>query len=314
MARLGLGADVLRNAHPGLVVCSVSGYGQQGPWAMQPAYDATIQAAGGVMGITGNGRAHAMPVRWGNPIGGIAGALYAVVNILAALLRRQRTDSGAWLDVGLFDAQLALHAYRVPTAMAGRRYQAEAHRGGSGALPYGPFRAHDGRWFVLAITHQFWGKACQALGHPEWEHDARFATQVQRQRNEDALNARVAAAVATQDAQVWQDRCVQLGIPGATVHSIREAFAHPQAQSRGMLVGFDAAHPLGRLLQVAGDPIRFTGRPPEPFAAMPGLGEQTEHVLAQLLELAPQEVAALRARRAVWWSADGLIYERPSVV
>jgi len=227
MAKLGLGGETLRTANPRLVVCSVSGYGQTGPWSSQPAYDATVQAVSGVMSITGTGREGSAPVRWGNPIGGIAGALYAVIGVLASLMRRQRSGQGAWLDVALFDAQLALHGYRVPTAMSGRRYAPEAHRGGSGALPYGPFLAGNGQWFVLAITNQFWTKACDALGHPEWADDPRFATEPLRQRNEQELNAMIGAAMATQHASFWQDRFVERGIPGAMVLSIRDAFQHP---------------------------------------------------------------------------------------
>ena len=104
MAKLGLGGDALRAANPRLVVCSVSGYGQAGPWSSQPAYDATIQAVSGIMAITGTARPGSAPVRWGNPIGGIAGGLYAVIGVLASLLRRGRTGQGAWLDVALFDA------------------------------------------------------------------------------------------------------------------------------------------------------------------------------------------------------------------
>lgn len=314
MARLGLGAEHLRQANPRLVVCSVSGYGQTGPWSAQPAYDATIQAVSGVMGITGNGRDGSAPVRWGNPIGGIAGALYAVIGILAALHRRRSTGLGAWLDVALFDAQLALHAYRVPPAMTGRRYLPEAHRGGSGALPYGPFLARDGRWFVLAITHQFWAKACDALGHPEWTDDPRFATEALRQQHERELNALVDAAMAAQPAAHWQDRFVERGIPGASVLSIREAFVHPQAVARHMLAAFAGPHPVAEALRVAGDPIRVRGQAPDALQPAPGLGSDTHGVLTGLLQLMPADLDALRAQRAAWWPQDGLVYERPSVV
>lgn len=314
LARLGLGAETLRAAHPGLVVCSVSGYGQTGPWASQPAYDVTIQAASGVMGITGTGRVDSAPVRWGNPIGGIAGALYAVIGILSALHRRRRTGQGAWLDVALVDAQLALHAYRVPPAMSGRRYAPEAHRGGSGALPYGPFLCGDGRWFVLAITHQFWRPACEAMGHAEWADDPRFASEALRQQNEIELNARVCTALASAPAQHWQDRFVAAGIPGATVLSIRQAFEHPQAVARGMLVGFDGEHPVARHVKVAGDPLRVRGAAPAPLAPAPGLGADSRTVLSTLLGLSLAELAALRAQHAVWWPESGLVYERPSVV
>jgi crotonobetainyl-CoA:carnitine CoA-transferase CaiB-like acyl-CoA transferase len=314
LARLGLGAEILRAANPKLVVCSVSGYGQTGPWSAQPAYDATIQAVSGVMSITGSDLPGSAPVRWGNPIGGIAGGLYAVIGILSALWRRGRTGQGAWLDVALFDAQLALHGYRVPTAMSGRRYLPEAHRGGSGALPYGPFLARDGKWFVLAITHQFWPKACDALGHPEWTEDPRFATEALRQANEAELNALVGAAMAQQDAQHWQDRFVALGIPGATVLSIRDAFAHPQVVARQMLQGFGDAHPVGRAVRVAGSPLRIRGESPQAFQPLPGVGADAQQVLGQLLQLAPEQQASLRAQRAVWWPDSGLVYDRPSVV
>lgn len=317
LARLGLGADALRAVQPRLVVCSVSGYGQSGPWSTQPAYDVTIQAVSGVMSITGSDLPGSAPVRWGNPIGGIAGGLYAVIGILAALQRRDRTGQGAWLDVALFDAQLALHGYRVPTAMSGRRYAPEAHRGGSGALPYGPFLARDSRWFVVAITHQFWPQACDALDHPEWKDDPRFRTEALRQAHEGELNALVGAAVSGQPAAFWQERFVERGIPGATVLSIRDAFAHPQAVARAMLQGFGASapdHPVAGALQVAGNPIRERGAPPAAFRPVPGVGEDAQQVLGALLALPAAEQAALRAARVVWWPEAGRVYERPSVV
>eukprot|EP01036_Dinobryon_divergens_P019972 gene19972-biopygen17555 len=118
-------------------------------------------------------------------------------------------------------------------------------------MPYGPFLAHDGKWFVLAITHQFWPKACEALGRPEWMQDPRFATEALRQKHESELNRLVGAAMGQQDAAVWQERFVALGIPGATVLGIRDAFAHPQAVARRMLQGFGGPHPIARAVQVA---------------------------------------------------------------
>ncbi len=269
------------------------------------------------MSITGTGEAKSPPVRWGNPIGGIAGALYAVIGVLAALLRRRRTGQGASLDIALLDAQLAMNAYRVPPAMSGRRYLPEAHRGGSGALPYGPFLARDRKWFVLAITHQFWPKACDALGHPEWTEDPRFATEAMRQANEVALNALVGSAMAQQDAPFWQERFVALGIPGSTVLSIRDAFAHPQAVARQMLQGFGddpSDHPVAHAVRVAGNPIRVRGAQPQAFQPLPGVGADAQQVLGTLLQLAPAQQAALRTQRVVWWPDAGLVYERPSVV
>jgi crotonobetainyl-CoA:carnitine CoA-transferase CaiB-like acyl-CoA transferase len=313
MQRMGADVATLRALNPRLICASVTGFGRSGPLAGYPAYDATIQAMGGGMSITGASDAGSMPVRCGNPIGGLGGALYAVIGILAALARRRRTDGGAALDIALFDVQLAMNAYRVPPALgAGRRYTAEPHRGGHGALPYGPFRARCGRWFVLGITRQFWSKACHVLEKPEWEHDARFRTEDDRKANEPALNAAVAEVIATRDADEWQARFIEAGIPGAPVRSIREAFAHPHVAPRNMLMGFD--HPMGKHLQVGGDPVKLSAHPHAPFAGAPGLGEHTELVLTQLLGLDETELRGLRTSRTVWWPVAGLVYTRPSVV
>jgi crotonobetainyl-CoA:carnitine CoA-transferase CaiB-like acyl-CoA transferase len=314
MARLGLDAATLRATNPSLICCSVSGYGQSGPWADQPAYDATVQAIGGAMSITGTGEPGTPPVRWGNPIGGIAGALYAVIGILAALRRRTRTQAGATLDIALFDAQLAMHAYRVPPAMSGARYAATPRRGGNGAMPYGPFLAGDGRWFVLGITGQFWAKACEALGHPEWRDDPRIATEAARSSNAAYLNGLVHEAMQSASSDEWQRRFVALGIPGAKVVDIAEAFEHPHVALRHMLVGFDGTR-IGPDLKVAGNPIRFAGAGAPRFKPIPGVGADSQRVLADVLALDGKEIDALRAQRVVWWpAADGEVWVRPSVV
>ncbi len=309
--RLGLGHERLRALNPKLICCSVSGFGKTGPWSDLPAYDATIQALGGGMSITGTGRPDDPPVRWGNPIGGIGGAFYAVIGILAALHRRRRSGGGAALDVALLDAQLAMNAYRVPPAMSGTAYAPAPHRGGSGAMPYGPFRTKSG-WFVLGITKQFWARTAELLGHREWLDDPRFRTEADRQANEDALNEAVTAALQAHDAAEWQRRFVAAGIPGAKMMTIPEAFAHPHVALRDMLVGF--GHPVAAGVKVAGNPIKLSAHPFAGFAVPPGLGADTAAVLGDLLGRPEAERQALRDRRAVWWPREGDVFERPSVV
>jgi len=332
--RIGADAATLRAINPELICCSVSGFGRSGPLAEKPAYDVTVQALGGGMSLTGTGEPGSPPVRWGNPIGGIAGALYAVTGILAALARRRAARAkadgakqGATLDIALLDAQLAMHAYRVPPALgSGVLYAPTPHRGGSGALPYGPFKARCGRWFALGITSQFWPTACAVLEHPEWEKDPRFVTEAKRQENEAALNSAVGAAMAARDAEDWQARFIKAGIPGATVRSIPEAFEHPHVALRDMKVGFE--HPIGSKLKVAGNPIKLSGHAFDGFAPAPGLGSHTRELLGRLLGLSEAELAALREQRVAWWPvardggpaageeepATGEVYRRPSVV
>jgi crotonobetainyl-CoA:carnitine CoA-transferase CaiB-like acyl-CoA transferase len=312
MDRLQLDADSLRAIKPDIIACSVSGFGRTGPWAQLPAYDATVQALGGGMSITGTGEQGSPPVRWGNPIGGIAGALYAVIGILAALRRRRTEKRGAALDIALFDAQLAMNSYRVPPAMAGADYFASPHRGGSGALPYGPFKAADDRWFVLGITRQFWATAAKVLGHPEWIEDPRFRTEQDRQANEEELNALVSAAMRVHDADEWQRRFVEAGIPGAKVSTIPEAFQHPHVALRDMLVSFD--HPVGRHLKVAGNPVKMSNHPFTGFRHAPGLGADTRDILDDLLGIDAGTTNDLREQRVVWWPDEGEVYDRPSVV
>ena len=312
MQRLGLDAESLRTINPDIIACSVSGFGHSGPWSQLPAYDATVQALGGGMSITGTGEEGSPPVRWGNPIGGIAGALYAVIGVLAALRRRRRDHRGATLDIALLDAQLAMNAYRVPPAMAGVKYAASPRRGGSGALPYGPFKAADGRWFVLGITRQFWATAANVLGHPEWTNDPRFKTEQDRQANEDQLNALVGEAMQAHDADEWQRRFVAAGIPGAKVTTIPEAFEHPHVALRDMLVSFD--HPVGRHLKVAGNPVKMSSHPFNGFRHAPGLGADTRGILGELLGLDAASMDVLRELGVVWWPNEGEVFDRPSVV
>jgi crotonobetainyl-CoA:carnitine CoA-transferase CaiB-like acyl-CoA transferase len=312
MRRLGLDPDALRSLKPDIIACSVSGFGQSGPWSQLPAYDATIQALGGGMSITGTGEEGLPPVRWGNPIGGIGGALYAVVGILAALRQRRQTSRGAAVDIALLDAQIAMNSYRVPPAAAGAQFATTPRRGGSGALPYGPFKAGDGRWFVLGVTKQFWATAAKVLGHPEWAEDSRFRTEQDRQANERELNRLVEAAMLTCSADQWQRRFVEAGIPGAKVLTIPEAFEHPHVTLRNMLVSFD--HPIGSNLKVAGDPIKMSGHPFQGFRHAPGLGADTQVVLRDILKLEAGQMQSLRERRVVWWPSQGEVYDRPSVV
>ena len=314
MKRIGADAETLRALNPSLICSSITGFGRSGPLGGKPAYDATIQALGGGMSLTGSTDPDRLPVRCGNPIGGIGGALFSVIGILAALARKRRgVGQGATLDLALLDIQLAMHAYRVPPTLgSGLRYGPTPHRGGTGALPYGPYRAACGRWFALGITGQFWKKFCQLMEHPEWADDPRFREEKDRQNNENALNAFIADAMATRTADEWQTRFIEEGIPGAPVRSIQEAFQHPHVELRNMLPSFD--HPVGKHLHVAGDPIKLSGHPNLPMSGAPGLGEHTQLVLQRVLNYSNEHLKTLREESVIWWPENGLVYQRPSVV
>lgn len=270
--RLGIGWPTLTSRYPGLISCSITGFGHTGPWRAFPAFDGAIQALGGGMSITAGHTQPDVPVRWGNPIGGLTGSMYAALGILAAVRLRNMTGRGHRLDLGLLDAQVALLSYRAPQAVTlGRVFRPEPRRGGSGSLPFGVFGTRDGRWFVIGITPQFWVRFCSVAGHPEWTADPRFADEPARREHEAELNGVIEEAMRGQDAAEWQRRFVAAGIPGATVATVAEAFEHEQVAARSMLLVLpDDLHTQG--VRVAGRPIHFSTAPAVPVhgAALPG--------------------------------------------
>ncbi|MCC6533022.1 MAG: CoA transferase [Burkholderiales bacterium] len=294
--RLGIDYARLREVHPGIIVCSISGFGAQGPWSRVGAYDITVQALAGVMSITGSGAADAEPCRWGVPIGDIAGAIYGVIGVLAALEERARTAAGQHVDIALLDVQLALNCYRVPQVFGSNMTFAPAspRRGGAGTVPYGPFRCGDGQWLSLAPSTNFWPAFCNVIGRPDLLDDARFRTLADRQRNQAALDALLETLMLARPAQAWEAAFIEARIPVGRVLDIPAAFAHPQAQARGMRV--DLTNGAGRRVPVAGGALRFEGESPRSQCAPSLAGADTFEVLTELLQIGPQRLTDLRAR------------------
>lgn len=294
MRRLGLDHAALAAVNPRIIACSISGFGGEGPWAEVAAYDVTVQALGGAMSITGTGAPGDIPCRWGVPVGDIAGSLYAAIGLMAALEARETTGRGQAVEVALLDCQLALNTYRVPQAFgAGVAFETPSpRRGGAGAVPYGPFRCGDGNWLVIAVASKFWPAFREVLDLPA---DPRFATLALRQRHQAALDALLEQRFLDRAAAAWEAALIARGVPAGRVQDIEGAFTQPQAAARGMLLGFETAP--GRMIRVAGNPIRFDGetlpdsRPPVPD------GADTEAVL-RAIGYDPARIAALRAAGA----------------
>lgn len=278
LERLGLSPDTLRELNPRTISCSITGFGHSGPWSRYPAFDNAIQALGGGMSVTVDHTRPDVPVRWGNPIGGLTGSLYATLGMLAALRLRDLTGEARRLDVSLLDAQVALLAYRVPQAVTlGKPFLPEPRRGGSGSLPFGVFQCADGRWFTMCITPQFWDRFCEIAGVPEWRDDPRFVTEPLRRENEAALNALLDKQMLTKDAAEWERLFFEHKLPGAAIVDLNTAFRHEQARHRGMCVTLpDADHADG--VQVAGFPIKFSAAEPVPANPAPRPGADTERL------------------------------------
>ncbi|MFJ3667391.1 CaiB/BaiF CoA transferase family protein [Streptomyces sp. NPDC090106] len=281
LQRLGLDFASLRSRNDQLVQTSITGFGHTGPWHAYPAFDNAIQALGGGMSITVDQTSPDIPIRWGNPIGGLTGAMFAALGTLGALRLRSLLGHGRRLDVSLLDAQVALLSYRAPQAVTvGKEFLPEPRRGGSGSLPFGVFRTADDRWFTICITQQFWARFCQAADHPEWIDDPRFATEPLRQENEEALYAAVEPSFLTRSAAEWEALFFSLKLPGARVLSVGEAFSHPQAVARGMRIRISDPD-VADGVEVADAAVKFGAAPELSAAGTPIPGGDTALVAAE---------------------------------
>jgi crotonobetainyl-CoA:carnitine CoA-transferase CaiB-like acyl-CoA transferase len=297
--RLGIDHPRLAPINPGIIVCSISGFGGTGPWSRVGAYDITVQALSGMMSITGSGEPDAEPCRWGVPVGDIAGSLYGVVGVLSALEERARTGMGQQVEIALLDAQLALNSYRVPQVFGASMAFAPAspRRGGAGTVPYGPFRCADGEWLSLAPSSNFWRAFCAVIGQPQLAEDERFRTLTDRQRNQPALDALLEAVMISRPTAEWEALFMGAKIPVGRVLDIQGAFAHPQAQARGMRV--ELTNAAGRHAPAAGSPLQFEGEPKRAQKSPSLSGLDTAAVLAQVLDMEPERIADLQARSVI---------------
>lgn len=293
LRRLGLDYESIREHNDQLVSTSITGFGQTGPWSAYPAFDNAIQALGGGMSITVDHTRPEVPIRWGNPIGGLTGALFAALGTLSALRLRHLRGYGRQVDVSLLDSQVALLSYRAPQAVTvGKEFLPEPRRGGSGSLPFGVFRTADDKWFTICITQQFWVRFCQAAEHPEWVDDPRFATEPLRRENEEALYALVEPSFRKRTAEEWEAVYYSLKLPGAMILTLNEAFAHPQATARGMRIRMPD-HDVPGGIEVASSALKFSAsRAPSPASA-PIPGGDTALVAAEFgLQMPDLEVKA----------------------
>jgi len=295
LARYGLGYDDLRELNPGLIYCSVTGFGQTGPYRQRPGYDFMIQGMGGMMSVTGepDGAPGGGPQRAGVPIADIITGMYASIAICAALAHRAQSGSGQHLDLALLDSQIALLAYQntnyfatgVPPERIGNLHP--------NIVPYQPFRAADGELILACGNDNLYGKFCEAAGCPELARDPRFATNGKRVENRAELTRLLAEVFKKRSTREWLELLEAAGVPNGPINDIAQVFEEPQVKARGVRIELDHAA-AGKLPMVA-SPMRFSGTPLEYRRGPPVLGEHTVEVLGGLLGKSEAEMARLRA-------------------
>jgi CoA:oxalate CoA-transferase len=297
LARLGLSYDELSRLNPGLIWCSVSGFGQDGPDRNAAAYDMIVQAVSGGMSLTGekDGR----PVRAGVPIGDMAAGLYGVIGILAALARRNETGLGEQIDVAMLDVQVAFLNYQAAQYLHSGKVPGRQGREHDSLPTYRCFEARDGREIaVTANTDKMWEDMCRVLGRADLVTDARFATMLDRNRNRAALIAELEAAFKTRDAGEWVTLLRAEGVPVGPINTIDRALAEPQVVHRNMVIEL-AGEQSEQRARVPGNPIKLRNAERKEHRFPPRLGQDTRYVLADVLGYPPERIAGLVQRKVV---------------
>ena len=288
LAKFGLDAASLRAANPRLVYASITGFGQDGPYADRAGYDFMIQAMGGLMSITGrpDGEPGGGPMRVGVAVADLFTGMYTAVAILAALYRREKKGEGAHIDMALLDTQLAVLANQVSNFLVSGEDPPRQGNTHPNLVPYQPFDASD-RPLVIAVGNERqFAKLAELVGHPDWATDARFATNAARIANRAQIVALLADAIGQRPTAYWFERLEAAGIPAGPINNISQALSDVQAQHRQM-VRTIAGVPM------VGSPVRLDGERADADLPPPGLGEHTAEVLAGVAD--QDEIAALRA-------------------
>ncbi len=297
MEKLGLGYDAARARNPRIVMCSVSGFGQTGPYAHRPALDVIVQGMGGMLSITGEpGRG---PVRPGASIGDITAALFATVAIQSALLERERSGEGQFIDISMLDCQVSImeNAFmryftlgQVPQRIGTRH---------PSSTPFQAFETADGHVVVAIMggsTDQ-WPLFCAAIDHVELIDDERYANGWARTQRYDELIPIIEEAMRTKTTAEWVEIIGEMGVPVGPVQDIAQVANDPQVGHRGMFVELD--HPSLGAVKFVGNPIKMSRTPGAPERIPPALGEQTAEVLTELLGLPDADVAELMSEGVV---------------
>jgi formyl-CoA transferase len=289
LEKFGLDAKSLRAANPRVVYASITGFGQDGPYADRAGYDFIIQGMGGMMSVTGlpDDEPGGGPMRAGVAIADIFTGMYTCVAILAALHARERTGEGATIDMALFDAQIAVMANQASNALVSGKDPPRQGNTHPNIVPYQPFDAADQPIIIAVGNNGQFARLAEICGHPEWTSDERFASNGARVANRDEMVRLVSEAIRQKPAAEWLGQLEAAGIPAGPINTLTQALSDVQAQHRGMVRAI-AGMPL------VGSPVRLDAERADSELPPPALGEHTAEVLSGL-GLDADAVARLRA-------------------
>ncbi|WP_166259310.1 CaiB/BaiF CoA transferase family protein [Marinobacter salicampi] len=292
----GLDYDSLKQINPKLIYCSITGFGQDGPYASRPGYDFLIQAMGGLMSVTGHpdGEPGAGPMKVGVALTDIMTGLYATIGVLAALSHRDLTGEGQYVETALLDVQVACLANQAMNYLTTGKAPVRMGNAHPNIVPYQNFPTADGDMVLTIGNDQQFARLCDVLGHPEWAGDERFVTNRARVANRRELIPKLRQATVMRSTREWVEILERAGVPCGPVNTLDQVFDDPQVLARGMKQS--VFHPLLGEVPTVGNPIKLKLTPVSYRAAPPLLGEHSKQVLSEVAGLSPADIQALRER------------------
>lgn len=299
LAKYGLDYPKLSAINPRLIYCSITGFGQTGPWSHRAGYDFIIQGLAGLMSVTGEAddRPGGGPQKAGVAVADLSTGLYATQAVLAALFHRERTGEGQYIDMALLDVQVAMTANMSSNYLHSGQPPKRWGNAHPNLVPYQTFKASDG-WIIVACGNDSqWRRFCTIGGRPDLPDDARFARVQDRIRNRDVLVPLLEQMVAGKTQKAWIDEMEQQGVPCGPINDFRQVYENPQVQARGMTVSIERGD-VGPVKMVA-NPIKASRTPPSYLRPPPRLGEHTDRVLREILGWDEAAVADARAKGSI---------------
>ena len=295
LARYGLGYDDLRKINPRLIYCSVTGFGQSGPYRERPGYDFMIQGMGGLMSITGekDDQPGGGPQRVGVPIVDIMTGMYASIAVCAAIAHRAESGVGQHLDLALLDTQVAFLANQGMNYLATGEAPGRLGNAHPNIVPYQAFKTSDGDIILACGNDNLFGKFCDVAGCRELVADPRFATNGKRVENRAELTRLLEGIFKGRTTREWVEMLETAGGPNGPINNIKQVFEEPQVVARGLRIELD--HPTAGAVPLVASPMRFSGTPLEFKAPPPTLGQHTDEILRSVLKLGDADIARLRA-------------------
>jgi crotonobetainyl-CoA:carnitine CoA-transferase CaiB-like acyl-CoA transferase len=292
LAKYGLGYEQLAKTHPRLIYCSITGFGQTGPYAPRPGYDALIQAMGGVMSLTGE--PNGSPQKVGVPVADLFAGLYGCIGILAAVNHRNNTGQGQQIDIGMLDTHVAWLANQGMNYLATGENPPRLGNQHPNIAPYQEFPTKDG-YIILAVGNDpTFERFCKAFGQEALLSDPRFATNPIRVQNRQLVTDTLTPVMKSKTTAEWIDALEALKIGCGPINTLEQVFADPHVQAREMVV--EMAHGSGETVKVIANPVKLSATPPSYRSAPPVLGEHTNAVLSDVLKMSAADIAALKEK------------------